>query len=206
MLQALWQGFLLGFGLAFLIGPVFFLILFTSLNRGFKPAAYIATGVMISDAVCIIIAQLANKFINQNVTAKFIFGLAGGIILVAWGAFAIFKKVEMPQRDLQPARYNSKTIAGYVLRGFAANTFNPFALIFWIGVVSAISLQGYDKKENYLFFATSLATVLATDIAKSYLANYLNKFISTKALSVFNKISGVALILFGLQILWKLMN
>lgn len=206
MLQALWQGFLLGFGLAFLIGPVFFLILFTSLNKGFKPAAYIATGVMLSDAVCILIAQVANKFINQHSTAKYFFGLAGGIILIAWGAVAIFKKVELPQRDSQPARYDSKTIAGYVIRGFLANTFNPFALIFWIGVVSAISLQGYDMKENYLFFTTALVTVLATDIAKSYLANYLNRFISIKTLSVFNKISGVALILFGIQILWTLMK
>ena len=43
------KGLLFGMGLMLAMGPVFFTVVQTSLQRGFKTAAIVATGVMLSD-------------------------------------------------------------------------------------------------------------------------------------------------------------
>jgi len=50
-MEIVFNGVKFGFSLAFLIGPVFFTIIQTSIERGFWNGAWVALGVSLSDAV-----------------------------------------------------------------------------------------------------------------------------------------------------------
>lgn len=204
MAQAVWQGIILGFSLAFLIGPVFFLILSTSINKGFRPAVSIAIGVMLSDALCIFLAHLSNGFIGKYPLAQKATSIIGGALLLIWGLQSILKKTRMSSNDKPIHVISSRSIWRNVTNGFVVNTFNPFALIFWIGVVSAIASRNFTTGENSVFYFSALAMVLTTDIAKSYLAVSIQHMLSEKFIHRMNIISGAALILFGLQVLYSI--
>ncbi len=204
MAEAIWQGIILGFGLAFLIGPVFFLILFTSINKGFKPAVSIATGVMLSDAFCIFLAHISNGFISQYPIVQKGAAIFGGGLLLVWGLQSILKKAELKtQADLKNV-VPTRNILRNLFSGFITNTLNPFALIFWIGVTGAIASKNFDESQNIAFYVSALAMVLTTDIAKSYLASSIQHILNVKVIRWMNLISGAALIIFGIKVLMSI--
>ena len=65
-MEIILNGIISGIVLAFLIGPVFFLILSTSINKGFRQASFLATGVMLSDAMYIVIAYFGSTLLVGN--------------------------------------------------------------------------------------------------------------------------------------------
>lgn len=202
MLEAIRDGFFVGLALTFLIGPVFFLLLSTSINKGFQPGALIATGVMLSDALYILIAYFGSSLLVGNDEYNYIFGFIGGAILIVFGIVNFFKKPAV-NKDDDVSSISKKDLFHFMLKGFAMNSFNPFVLILWLGVASSISIKHYDTVLTFLFYSAVLATVLSTDLLKVYLANKLQKIITVPFLIWMNRISGAALFVFGIRILIK---
>ena len=205
MTEAIRDGFFVGLALTFLIGPVFFLLLSTSINKGFQPGALIATGVMISDAVYILISYFGSALLTGNDQYNYIFGFTGGAILIVFGAVNFFKKPAVNKED-DVSFISKKDLFHFMLKGFAMNSFNPFVLIFWLGIASSIAVKHYDTLLTFLFYSAVLATVLSTDLLKVYLANKLQKIITVPFLIWMNRISGAALVVFGIRILLKSFN
>ena len=57
-MESILNGVIYGIVLAFLVGPVFFTILQTSIERGFRSGFFVAMGVSLSDAFYISISYL----------------------------------------------------------------------------------------------------------------------------------------------------
>ena len=81
MLNAILLGLGYGLGLAFLPGPAFFKLIQTSLEKGFKPAAFIAAGIAVSDFIYVVLVYSGISSIIENDTFKFSLGAGGGCLL-----------------------------------------------------------------------------------------------------------------------------
>ena len=202
MQQALAEGFLVGFALAFLIGPVFFLLIDISINKGLKEAVAFAAGVMLSDAMCAAIAQIGLARFANSVEFKQAFGLIGGIILIIVGVTNFFKKPSMRSVADENEKISREPLK-LAVKGFALNTFNPFALIFWLGVSTSIAPKNFTSTEVFGFYAMALLTVLLTDTLKSIIAEKLQRVITESILIWMNRISGIALLVFGIDVIYR---
>ncbi|MBL7924987.1 MAG: LysE family translocator [Bacteroidia bacterium] len=204
MLEAILSGITLGFVLALLVGPVFFLLIDTSIKKGFRKAVFLAAGVMLSDAFYILITYFSSTTLGFMQTYQTEIGYAGGLLLVLFGIVTIFKKPHIRAADIDLPD-DSRTVLVDVLKGFMLNLLNPFVLIFWLGVSGTVtSGHKFSYTHTVIFFSFVLLTVLGTDILKAWLAARLNAFLKPSLLLWVNRVSGAGLLLFGLRMIWKM--
>lgn len=202
-MSAMISGVMLGLVLALLIGPVFFLLVDTAISKGFSSAIFIALGVILSDALFVLIAYFSSttiRFIQGN---QMLIGVGGGLVLIIFGLINIVRKPVLKENVLHLD--NGGQWKG-LAKGFLMNFLNPFVLIFWMGVAGSLAVQQKDS-EAYpiLFFSAALATVFITDLLKAWGAARLKRLIRPVYMRWLNVLSGLGLILFGLRLIWKLM-
>ncbi len=202
-MEIIFNGFKLGIVLAFLIGPVFFTIIQTSVERGFKNGVLVSLGVSISDILYVAICYFGLvQFINESGFRQYL-AYAGGGILILFGLYHLFVK---SRKNIQTALEveGSKKMYRYFVKGFIINGLSPMVLIFWIGTISVASLDfGYSRGyEFFIFFSMVLVTVLATDILKAYLADKLRRLITRRLMMIMNIIVGVCLMVFGARLIY----
>ena len=74
------KGIQLGFLLAFLVGPVFFTIIQTSVERGFWNGALVAVGVSLSDTLYVTICYFGLlQFLNEHRLRASVFNVVSSI-------------------------------------------------------------------------------------------------------------------------------
>jgi len=194
-----------GFGLllAIMLGPVFFTLLQTSLHEGFKAAVHLAVGVLISDASLISICYFFASKLNMLDHYRTTMGWIGGIVMISFGVFNFFRKVKVKEVD-----DNKKTVhAKFMLQGFVLNIINPAVLLFWLGIVSVMSVkENYTRSHELMFFGSLLATVFVTDLLKSYVANKIKNMLKPNVMLWINRIIGTALVGFGINMIVKVIG
>ncbi len=196
------NGVKLGIILALLIGPVFFAIIQTSIERGFTKGVLVSLGVSVSDLFYVVICCLGFIRLVEDEGVRSQMAYVGGGILIVFGIYYLAvktRKVTQPKITHIEERKNVR----YFLKGFVINAFSPMVPLFWIGTLSIVTIDfGYKQtSEITLFYSVVLITVLATDIAKAYLADRLRKIVTPGRMVVMNAIVGVALIIFGVRLL-----
>lgn len=202
MLEPILSGLFLGLILSFFIGPVFFMIINTSVRKGLKAALSVAFGVMCSDAFFVSLTILGSTQIHDTVTNKYV-GMAGGMVLIVFGLNMIFKKhiVKAPEDN---SAVRSAPFYAYFLKGFVMNTLNPFVFFFWLGVASTVVVkEGFSLPASVAFYSAALSFVFIGDFSKAYLAGKLKKVMTPKFFLWVDRISGVALALYGVRIILK---
>ena len=200
-MDAVLKGILFGLVLAMLIGPVFFMLLETSIEKGFLPGFLVAIGISLSDALYIAISYFGLTRMLSEETLEYYLGYAGGIILICFGLFSFFKSRKKKPTDLE---FKSKGFKRFIFRGFMVNGLNPLVLFFWLGAISLASVE-YQFRDNYIivFFVSILTTVFITDILKVYLAQKLRQFINQRYVKILNIITGIFMIGFGIRLFLK---
>lgn len=202
-MEIIFNGIKLGLVLAFLIGPVFFTIIQTSVERGFWNGVLVSLGVSLSDILYVTICYFGViQFINEPNFRESL-AYAGGGILVLFGLYHLFIK---SKRNIQVAvaAVEGRKMYRYFAKGFIINGLSPMVLIFWIGTISVASLDfGYSRGyEFFIFFSIVLITVLATDILKAYLADKLRRLVTKRLMMIMNVIVGICLIIFGARLIF----
>ena len=76
---------LLGFGLAFMVGPVFFTLIETSITKGVRAAITFDIGVVLADVMFITISYFGSVTILQTIQDDPRIFMIGGMVLVAYG-------------------------------------------------------------------------------------------------------------------------
>ena len=200
MLDVVLKGILFGLLLAVMLGPVFFALIQNSIVKGFKAGAAMAVGVTISDVSYIFLMYFSVKLFRGNDTVSVIFGGLGGLIILITGVMSFFKK----NFDMDTQIKTSKRgLAKQFVKGFLLNGINPFVLLYWLGVMTLVTVNyGYEKEEVITFFCAIISTLIITDLTKVALAQKLRNFITEKRLRIMNKVVGVALILFSLRLFY----
>ncbi|GHN01272.1 lysine transporter LysE [Cytophagales bacterium WSM2-2] len=201
MLIAL-KGVQMGIVLAFLVGPVFFTIIQTSVEKGFWNGALVAIGVSLSDILYVAICYFGLfQFLNDPSSKKNMAYL-GGAILIAFGLYHLIVKARRSKSVSFHAAAEAKPLK-YILKGFVINGITPMVFIFWIGTISVATIDfGYSTGfEFFIFFTALLVTVLATDITKAFLADKLRRLITHRFLTIMNIVVGICLLAFGVRLL-----
>ncbi len=203
------ESFLAGLALSMLLGPAFFMILQTSLERGFRCAVRFAFGVFLSDAFLVTLCILGASQLFNNPSVSKVIGVAGGSLLVLIGLYTFRRKAvlrEMPAAKTRQADHVMQKLPIYwqdMGKGFVMNLANPSVWLFWFVLVGSILAQYTDAEGHvvryrvFLFFAVMLGTVFSIDCLKSFVAARLKKVINEKVVGVVNKVVGVVLMLFG---------
>ena len=198
----------LGFFLAFLLGPVFFVLLETAAIKGFRAALSFDIGVIFADIIFLLIAYLSTtKLLNRikDDPALFVFG--GGILLT-YGIIQFIKTKPVLQHEELPEiqRLNKRDYLGLAAKGFLLNFINIGVLGFWLGLIIVFGPK-LDMETNRItvFFGTVLGTYLLVDVFKVLAAKRLNRKLTPnriynvkKGISVVLMISGIFLISQGL--------
>lgn len=201
MLRALLEGILLGITLAILIGPSFFALIQTSISKGFKSGLALAFGIFLSDLLCVFLAYFGASRLLDNPENKKIMGVLGGFILIVFGMLNIIQKRKLEEKKLEISNANVPLM---IIKGFFLNILNPFAFLFWLGAITAVSAKyDFPRSQFILFFSGTLATVLATDVLKSYIALKIRSRLSANFLLRLNRIAGIVLILLGISLIYR---
>lgn len=204
MLEPIISGMLLGGVLALLVGPVFFMIINTSIKKGVLPASMLALGVLFSDALFVVLTYYGSSYLFYLKEYNHIIGICGGLLILGFGIVTFFKEARI-HADALEVIDDSKTRAIDVLKGFMMNTLNPSALLFWLGVAGAITVKEHYTGYSALFFyGGTLGMVFGTDLLKAWIASRLKGIITGNFLVWMNRISGVALGGYGVIMIVKI--
>jgi len=192
------NGIISGIVLAFLIGPVFFTILQTSIERGFWSGFFVAIGVSLSDALYILVSYLGLiQFIEADNFRHYL-AYGGGGVLLAFGIYYLFVKSKRLSHYDQE-KIHTRSWFKLLAKGFIINGLSPIVLFFWIATVSVATTRlGYTSSNDaFIFFASIVLTVFSTDIIKAKLADKLRVLITPRFIKVMNIVLGLVLVIFA---------
>lgn len=217
MVRFVFDAIVFGLTLAIVLGfgPAFITLIQTSIHRGFRSAAWFATGVFLNDVLMVSLCVLTSiQVVANNEREMFYFSLGAGVILILFGIFTYTKKVkednfksikertdEIIDENREIFKKEDDTPRWFVFlgKGFVLNILNPFVWIFWFSTVAVTAgkMEG-NKLLTLLFFAIVLGTSFGCDILKAKGASFLKKFFNAKRVRIMNTIIGWGLVLFGL--------
>ncbi|HHB51636.1 MAG TPA: LysE family translocator, partial [Saprospiraceae bacterium] len=159
---------LIGFFLAFMIGPVFFMLIQTSITKGARAAIAFDLGVVLGDVVFILIAYFGSKRLLEQIKDDPRLFYMGGLILLVYGIITYLDKSQKRIIDDETLVLPEKTnYTKLFLKGFLLNFINIGVLAFWLGMIVVVgsNLQMNPSKiVNY--FAVILVSYLVTDLIK----------------------------------------
>jgi threonine/homoserine/homoserine lactone efflux protein len=196
---------LLGFGLAFMVGPVFFSLIETSISKGARAAIIFDLGVMLADSVFIMIAFFGSISFLEKIQGDPRIFMIGGLLMITFGVFTILhKKTRKRITDEElviPEKNNYLTL---FLKGFFLNFINFGVLAFWLAVVIAVtsSMQA-DGQRVVQYFAIVMTSFFITDIAKIMLAKQLKRKLTPNVLRKIRIGLGIFFIIFGIALAAK---
>jgi threonine/homoserine/homoserine lactone efflux protein len=200
MVSVIVNGILFGLLLAVMLGPVFFALIQNSIVKGLRPGIYMALGITIADICYIFLMYFSVRLFRNNDTVSVLLGAIGGAIILVTGILSLLKKVHKEEEEIKAIK---KGFARQFIKGFALNGINPFVLLYWLGVMTMVTVNyKYDGAEMIAFFIALISTLLITDVSKVVLAHKLRAWITPKRINWMNKIVGVALILFSLRLFY----
>ena len=94
MIELVLKGIVTGFILSIMIGPVFFVLLETSIRKGIRAALAFDLGVLISDIVYILIAYIFYKEVEDlsSGSDNHVIRLIGGVLFTIYGVYNFSRK------------------------------------------------------------------------------------------------------------------
>ena len=198
-MESIVSGVISGIVLAFLIGPVFFTIIQTSIEKGFRSGVFVAVGVSFSDSVYILVSYFGLVQFMEAENFRHYMAYTGGLILLGFGLYYLLVK----RRRLAQFEFQTKIEGGpwlkLVGKGFLINALSPMVLFFWIATVSVATARlGYSNTGKIvLFFVSIVATVFGTDVIKAKLADQLRTLITPRVIRIMNIVLGIVMIVFA---------
>ncbi len=192
-----------GFFTAFIMGPVFWVLLETSITKGFKAAVAFDLGVMFADVCFIGICYLGSFQLLEDDENKQGLFVLGGTILLLYGLFSWINrnKKSKDQPEIQESKEN---YFGLAAKGFAINILNVGVFIFWGGVTIVSSpASGKSFTSFVLFFSIVLLSYFITDLLKISVANRFKSLLTGKGIVIVNSVVSLILIVSGVVLILK---
>lgn len=199
IINAFFYGLGWGTVLSLMLGTVFFTLIQSSIDNGYKSGALIALGVVFSDILFIAVAAFGVSFIPNISHLSFYGYLLGGIMLVVMGIASFFKKPQTPT-------YPKTGIGGvlfYTSKGFFLNVLNPVNFFAWVALATQLKVIGYQQDRMLVFFVGCLLAIFLMEVIISIFADKLKKYFSNKVLQIINYVSGSVFFAFGISLIWQ---
>ena len=205
------NGILFGLLLSFLIGPAFFILIETSISKGFRAAFFFDVGILFSDAIYLLasffVAQEINIWLYANPYVKYI---TGGVFLLMGGITLYknyIKKYDEKLNNDSIVESAKQSPLASVMKGIGLNAINPGVLIYWIAACT-YATEELKIEGIYLlyYFGATLLTMLLVDMGKIHFASKLKERLTPKNIRSVGMGVGIALITFGIAICLKDIN
>lgn len=196
---------MMGLLLSILLGPSFFLLIETSIQKGVRAALSFDAGVFTSDLFYIMLAYLFYHEVSTLLSGShvFILKIIGGAIFVLFALYSLRKKsVATPGTGVHTFNVtDNKEYFKLFLKGFLWNFANPGIVIYWLTIISV----GVHKVEGttyidpiIIYLISILVTFFSIDIFKIFAAKRLRPFITPALLNNLSRFISFLLIGFGI--------
>jgi threonine/homoserine/homoserine lactone efflux protein len=205
-MELILKGIVTGFILSIMIGPVFFVLLETSIRKGVKAAIAFDIGVLLNDILYILIA-----FVFYNEVAELSKGddnsvvrICGGSLFLVYGVVNFMKKVKETKVNVVDS---SESVRGYImlgLKGFLLNLANPMVIFYWFSVMTLGAqnkAEGGSKYSMLIFLGAILITFFSIDLLKIFGAKKLRPLVTKNVLQGLNRLIGIVFVGFGLVLI-----
>jgi threonine/homoserine/homoserine lactone efflux protein len=204
MINDILAGLPWGLFLSFMVGPVFFILLETSITKGFRAAIVFDLGVVLGDVFFIAIAYLGSYRLIQSLKDKPALFIFGGIIMLAYGVISFVKlkneeKIDDEEidRDIIKRNYGSLFIKGFLL-----NVINIGVLGFWLAVIISVGPKFEMQNSRMItFFTAVIITYLLVDCIKIMLAKQLKSKMTPNNILKIKKVISIVLMIFGIALM-----
>ena len=192
-----------GFFTAFIMGPVFWVLLETSITKGFKAAVAFDLGVMFADICFIGVCYLGSFQLLEDEQNKQGLFVLGGTILLLYGLFSWINRANKNKENLD-IQESKENYFGLAAKGFAINILNVGVFIFWGGVTIVSSpASGKSFTTFVLFFSIVLLSYFITDLLKISVANRFKSLLTGKGIVIVNSIVSLILVISGVVLILK---
>lgn len=187
-----------------MIGPVFFVLLETSIRRGVRSALALDLGVLLSDLLYILIAYVFYSEVSalNSGEKSGLLKIIGGSLFLLYAFSTFFKKVKEIKVDAlgkivqKPSDYVMLS-----LKGFLLNLANPMVIFYWFSVMTLAekNTNSTDNQDGSIFFfiLVLLITYFSIDILKIFGAKKLRPLVTDKLLVTLNRLIGIVFFGFG---------
>ncbi|MEJ6754557.1 MAG: LysE family transporter [Flavobacteriales bacterium] len=213
-MEIIQNGIVFGIIISFMLGPAFFILIETSIKKGFKSAIFLDIGILISDAIYLLAAFFVAEKINLWLTTNSFVKYIAGSIFIILGVVSIYKNViqlrlqtteikDVKEVEADPSK---KIIYPFqlLIKGLGLNAINPGVLIFWIAASTyATNELKLGDFQLLSFFGITLLTMFVVDVFKIYFSSRLKKKLDNKVLSIIGVLIGGLMVFFGLAICLK---
>ena len=206
MINDILAGIPWGIFLSFMIGPVFFILLETSIIKGFRAALVFDLGVILGDIVFIGIAYLGSFRLIQSLNDQPALFIFGGVLMLAYGviSFIQLKKEKKVNTDLIDKEIIKKNYGSLFVKGFFLNIINVGVLGFWLAVIISVGPKlEMQTSRVFTFFISVIVTYLAIDCVKIALAKQLKHKMTPTNIYKFKRVISIVLMIFGLALIFQ---
>ena len=204
MINDILTGLPWGIFLSFMIGPVFFILIETSITKGFRAALAFDLGVVLGDIFFIGIAYLGSYRLIASLKDKPALFIFGGILMVAYGiiSFVKLKKQAKIQYETIDDEIIKKNYGSLFIKGFFLNIINIGVLGFWLAIIISVGPKLEMQTSRMMTFFTSvIVTYLLIDCLKMVLAKQLKSKLTPTNIFKIKKGISIVLIVFGLALM-----
>jgi len=202
LIQLIFKAIVTGFILSIMIGPVFFLLLETSIKKGIRAAIAFDLGVLISDCLYILIAYIFYSEVQSLAEGsdQHFVKIIGGTLFIAYGVASFFKKSKGIKKDAQgnlvKEANDYKVLA---LKGFLLNFVNPLVIFYWFSVMTlAEKAEGMNTTPLFTFLSVILITFFGIDLLKIFGAKKLRPLVTNAVMKGLNRLIGIVFVGFGI--------
>ena len=195
----------IGFFLAFMIGPVFFMLIQTSILKGARAAIAFDLGVVLGDIVFILIAYFGSKSLLERIKDDPRIFFIGGLILLVYGLISYLDKSQKKPVDDETLVFQEKTnYFKLFLKGFFLNFINIGVLAFWLGMIVIVgSNLEMNPTKIFNYFTVIIVSYFITDIGKIVLAKQLKRHLTPAVTYKIKRTMGILLMVFGMLLMLK---
>jgi len=198
MTEAILLGLATGMVMSVMLGTVFFALVQTSIDRGFKSGISISLGVILSDAILITAAYFNSELIPKGSITEDIVRVCGAIFLVIYGIKNVRNKSHISYPVTRAGR-----IFYFMRSGFLLNLLNPGNFIGWVVVTTNITqVARYSPHECFTFYIAAISAIFGMEILISLGAAQLKRFFSDRILNGINYGVGVLFIAFSVVLIY----
>ncbi|MCD9574728.1 LysE family translocator [Flavobacterium soyae] len=204
MINDILAGLPWGLFLSFMVGPVFFILLETSITKGFRAAIVFDLGVVLGDIFFIAIAYLGSYRLIQSLKDKPALFIFGGIIMLAYGiiSFLKLKKEEKINDEEIDRDIIKRNYASLFVKGFLLNVINIGVLGFWLAVIISVGPKLEMQNTRMITFFTSVIIIyLLVDCIKILLAKQLKSRMTPTNILKIKKGISIVLMVFGVVLI-----
>lgn len=199
------DAFLVGLFMSFMIGPVFFMLLKTSVLKGVRAALAFDIGVVLGDVLFISIAYFGSRSLLEKIKDDPRLFFIGGLVLIVYGIITYIDKNNKKEVDESAINIpKSNNYLKLILHGFFLNFINIGVLAGWLGIMVVVGPSlNMEPTAIFWYFVVVIIGYITTDLCKIILAKQLRKKLTPLVIYRIKRGMGVLLIVFGSILMLK---